>query len=64
MKNRNDDIRKAIRNVGLSQWMIAEHLGISEPTFTRWLRQELSNDKRQKIYQAIEEVKQRVQSSI
>jgi hypothetical protein len=54
---RNDDIRRSIREYGLHQWMVAEHLGISEATFTRWLRTEMSNDRKRMVMNAIQELK-------
>lgn len=56
----NADIRKAARIADIPQWKICEHLGISEPTLTRWLRSELSEDKKQRIMDAISELSQEV----
>lgn len=57
----NTDIRKAARVADVPQWKICQHLGISEPTLTRWLRSELPEDKRQRILTAISELSQEVQ---
>jgi predicted transcriptional regulator len=54
---RNDDIRRSIRESGLHQWMVAERLGISEATFTRWLRTEMSGERKKMVMDAIQELK-------
>lgn len=50
----NKEIREAIRGAGLKQWQVAKLCGVSEWTFVRWLRDELSEDRRKAIYKAIE----------
>lgn len=57
---RNLDIRFAIRQAGLTQWLVAERLGISEATFTRRLRKELSDKEKQQIFDVIEQLKKEV----
>ena len=37
---------------------IAEKMNISEPTFNRWLRKELSEELKQKALAAIEQIKE------
>jgi hypothetical protein len=32
------DIKEKIKSAGLRQWMIAEAVGVTEFTFSRWLR--------------------------
>ena len=39
------------------QWEVAEQLGVSEVTICRWLRSELSENKKKQILQAIKDVK-------
>jgi hypothetical protein len=56
MFNRNQDIKEAKRNV--PDWAIAEKLGISENSFYRWIRKELSTEKKAIILKAIFELKQ------
>lgn len=53
----NTDVRFAIRAAGLTQWKVAEKLGISEATFTRKLRKELSPEEKQHIFNVINELK-------
>ncbi|MGM7637586.1 hypothetical protein [Bacillus sp. Hm123] len=55
MFNRNEDIKEAIGS--LPRWCICEKLSIHENTLYRWMRQELSEEKKQMILVAIKEVK-------
>ena len=52
----NDDIRKKIRQSRLRQWEISAKLGVCEYTLIRWLRDELSDEKRKRILEAIDEL--------
>lgn len=54
---RNEQIRTVMHRSGVKQWEVAEQLGISEFTYSRWLRTELPDSKRVQILQAIEDVK-------
>lgn len=50
----NLEIRQAILESGVKQWQIAEKLGISESSFSKLLRKELSGEKKKEILGAIE----------
>lgn len=50
---RNMDIRTMAKNNGVFQWEIAERLEVSEQTFIRRLRKELSDEDKLKVYDAI-----------
>lgn len=54
---RNLDVRSAAKNAGVFLYEIAEKLGVSEPTFIRYLRKELSDSMKAKVLVAIEEIK-------
>lgn len=54
---RNLDIRAAAKGAGVFLWEIADKLGVSEPTFIRSLRKELSDAQKAKALAAIEEIK-------
>ena len=54
---RNKQIRDAMNTANVKQWEVAEQLNISEFTFSRWLRSELSDENTKQIFQAIEDVK-------
>lgn len=53
----NVEIKKQIKSAGVFQYQIAELLGVSEMTFIRWLRKELTAEKREAILHAIKELK-------
>lgn len=50
----NQEIRQKIRAAGLKQWQVAKQCGVTEYTFIRWLRDELTEDRKKAIYRAIE----------
>lgn len=50
----NREIKDKIKAAGLHQYQVAELIGIGETTLVRWLRHELSQEKRQMILSAIE----------
>ena len=56
MQKANQDIRDYAAQKGVYFWEIAMKLGISEPTITRWMRVELSADKRREIEQVINDI--------
>jgi transposase-like protein len=56
MFNRNQDIKKAKGDI--PNWAIAEKLGIHENTLYRWLRTEMSNERKRLVMRAIQELKQ------
>lgn len=49
----NQEIRTAARKARVPLWKIADELGVSEATFTRMMRHELSKDKRDQIMSII-----------
>lgn len=53
MSQENQKVRRAARAAGIPLWRIAATIGVSEPTLTRWLRVQLSEDKEQRIMEAI-----------
>ena len=55
----NQDIRLRLAGRGLTLWQLAEQVGVSEPTMTRWMRTPLTGDRREKIIQAIEAMEKR-----
>lgn len=56
------DIKEQIKSKGVKQWEVAEKIGVTEFTLSRWLRrpEKLNNDKTKLIEAAIEELKGRV----
>lgn len=53
---KNKDVRASIKDSGLYQWQISEFMGIGETTFSRMMRHELPQEKKQRIYEAIEKL--------
>ena len=51
---KNLDIRKAIKDSGMYQYELAEALGISDVSLTKWLRRELPDEKKNMIFEIIE----------
>lgn len=55
---KNLDIRNEITNSGLNYWQVAEGIGVSDSTFSRLLRHELPDEKKEEIRAAIRELKE------
>ena len=53
----NAEIKEAIRKSRFFKYEIARKIGITEETFSRWFRAELTEDQKEKIKSAIEELK-------
>lgn len=53
---KNMDIRIAIANKRLKYYEVAEACGISECTFSRWMRSEMSPERKKKVQKAIEDI--------
>lgn len=58
MIKHNNDIRTKARENGVYLYQIADKLNISDPTFNRWLRKELSENLKQKAIAAIEQIRE------
>ena len=52
----NKDLRAEFRIANVRQWEVAEAMGISEMTFVKWLRRELSEEKKKIVREAIRKV--------
>lgn len=44
-------------------WVIADHLGVHEVTLMRWFRTEMKNERKEKILNAIKEIKSTYKST-
>ena len=55
----NVEIRESAKAKGVMLWEIADAIGITDATFSRKLRKELSADERSRILEKIEEVARR-----
>ena len=58
MIKHNNDIRTKARENMVYLYEIAEKMNVSEPTFNRWLRRELSENLKQKAIAAIEKIRE------
>lgn len=56
MRQKNIDVRQAVRDAGLYLWQVAYGLGITEVTLSRWLRKELPWEKKARIFEVIREL--------
>ncbi len=56
MSRYNEAVRAAIKEKKLFQWQIAEHIGITEGTLIRWLRSELTEERKELIMKALAEL--------
>jgi len=56
--DKNKDIRKMARRAGVPMWKIAEGLGCSETSLYRYLRRELTEERREKIVEIIKKYEQ------
>ncbi len=54
MPKKNLSVRFAMQEKGIPQWKVARECGYSEGGFSRLLRDELSEEKRKEVLQAIE----------
>lgn len=52
----NADIRQAAQSKGIYLWRIADALGISDKTLTAWMRRELPDEMKARIFQIIERI--------
>lgn len=50
---KNQDIRMEVRGAGIKLWQVGEALGMSDSTFSRCLRHELSDSKKAEIRKVI-----------
>lgn len=57
MKKPNQNVRDDLEMLGIRHWQVAQALGISEATFSRWMRTQLSPAKETRVYLAINRIK-------
>lgn len=54
---KNPEIREAIKRARVKHWQIAAELGIGESTLVRWLRFDLTDERKGLILAAVEKVR-------
>lgn len=59
---KNEDIRNAIKAAGIHYWEVAQELGITDCTFSKWLRYDLTKERREAIMKAIRTVEKRMEN--
>lgn len=52
----NEEIRMEMRVNEIPLWRIAEAVGVSEPTITRWFRHELEGEQRKRVESALQKL--------
>ncbi len=52
----NEKLRLFLRGSGVPMWLLADRLGVSEPTITRWFRKELKPDRARQIRQIVRDI--------
>lgn len=57
MKIANNDIKLQAKISGVRLWQVAQRLGITDSTFSRKLRNELSEKEKERIFNIIEELR-------
>lgn len=53
----NKDIRLAIRQSGLYKWQVAAKIPLTDGNFSKWLRLEMDDERKQIVLEAIEKAK-------
>ena len=54
----NNEVRKALKSNGVFLWEVGNALGVSESTMTRMMRTEIPEEKKQKILEAIQRIRE------
>ena len=53
----NKELECLMKQENIYKWQVAKKIGIHETSFIRWFREELSEERKQKVMLAIEEIK-------
>ena len=54
----NNDVRTLLKIKHIPMWKIAEKIGISEPTITRWFREPLTEEHYSKVMDAVQAIEE------
>lgn len=57
MKQANADVRKRIDDAGLTQWQVAQEVGVNHVTMSVWLRTPLTSEQADRVNKAIDNLK-------
>jgi hypothetical protein len=55
----NSDVRAEMKRTGVTQWQIADVIGVCEMTITRKLRHEMDNAEKAEMLAVIEQIRER-----
>lgn len=53
----NEQLRAVMRENNIYMWQVAKKLNVYETSFCKWFREELSDERKQQVLSAIEEIK-------
>lgn len=53
----NKEVRLAIRKSGLYNWQVASCIPLTDGNFSKWLRLEMDDERKEIVFEAIEEAK-------
>lgn len=56
MNKELQEMFEIIKKQGITKWKIASEIGIADTTFSKWLRKELTPERRGQIMDAIEKL--------
>ena len=57
---RNEKLKDYMRAQGVEKWRVAEAIGVSESTFYRWLRKDISKELYERAVSATDDIKKAV----
>lgn len=57
LKMNNEQLRAVMRENNIYMWQVAKKLNVYETSFSKWFREELSEERKQQVLSAIEEIK-------
>ena len=60
MKQANEKVRKRIDDAGLTQWQVAEEVGINHVTMSVWLRTPLTDAQAVRVNRALDALEKRL----
>ena len=53
----NEQIKDLMKENNIFMWQVAKKLNVYETSFCKWFREELSEERKQQVLSAIEEIK-------
>lgn len=53
----NLEVNQAIEKAKIKKWQVASCLGVADTTFSRWLRSEMTAEKKRSVLEAVEKAK-------